>query len=259
MNRKTMVKWMSILCMGFVHTSCCCEGDQQIQSESKAPLDWFFVSTEPVVHLYNAYRLEIELPTKGLFPASVAVTRVESEIIDESINLMRPLIFTNPSNEFLKWNSTFDDLMAISEVFPITQFDMGGEDAHVENVLGAFHALDAKLGLIYAVNEFDDLETEIIGSLYDTQNIKPIAHIQAHAVSIIPTEEELKDNSQIDLWDMDSTAIARERFEALVYACIRELIEHDEPSIPDVPPGWKPVGPVRRVKWPPLLAHVEND
>ena len=257
MNGMSMVKWVCILAITMIQISCCCENQQEIQVATKAPLDWFFVSTEPVEPLYNAYRLLVIPPTRGLFPASIAVTRVESEVIDESADLVRPLIFTNPRNEFLQWNSAFDDLMAVSEVFPVIQFDMGGNNAYVENVLAAFRALDAKLGLIYAVNEFDDLETEMIGSLYDTQSTRPIAHFQTHAVTIIPPENEQQETT--DLWETDSTALARQRFETLVYECIRELIEHDAPLTPDVPPGWKPVAPARRVKWPPLLSHVEND
>lgn len=249
MKAGSMVRWMSILVVALINVSCSCPEDV-IKVRAKAPLDWYFVSTEPVDPLYNAYQLQIIPPTRGLFPASIGITRVESEVIDESVDLIKPLIFTNPRNEYLKWNSTFDDLMAISEVFPVTQFDMGGENAYIENILGAFRALGANLGLVYAVNEFDDLETEIIGSLYDTETTRPIAHFHAHAVSVFPEKKD-KDKP-INLWKTDSTAIARDRFESLVYACILELIEHDERAVPHAPPGWKPVGPARRVKWPPI-------
>lgn len=249
MNTGSIIRWVSIFAVALINVSCTCSADK-IAVTAKAPLDWYFVSTEPVDPLYNAYQLQIVPPTQGLFPASIGVTRIESEVLDESVDLMRPLIFANPRNEYLKWNSAFDDLMAISEVFPVTQFDMGGENAYIENVLAAFHGLGAKLGLIYAVNEFDDLETEIIGTLYDTESTKPIAHFQAHAVSVFP-EENQKDEP-VNLWKTDSTAIARERFESLVYSCFLELIEHDERTEPNAPPGWKPVGPAKRVKWPPV-------
>lgn len=257
MNSGSMVKWASILAMALINVSCCCpEGEGVIKVTSKAPIDWYFISTEPVEPLYNAYQLQIVPPTRGLFPASVGVTRIESEVIDESVDLIRPLIFTNPRNEYLKWNSTFDDLMAVSEVFPVTQFDMGGENAYLENVLGAFRGLGAKLGLVYAVNEFDDLETEIIGALYDTDSSRPIAHFHAHAVSVFP-EKNQKDEPP-NLWETDSTAIARQRFESLVYSCFLELIEHDERTEPNAPPGWNPVAPARRVKWPPVLGSSQR-
>lgn len=249
MNAKSLVRWAGIIAVALINVSCCCPSDE-IEVTAKAPLDWYFVSTEPVDPLYNMYQLQVVPPTRGLFPASIGVTRVESEVIDESVDLKRPLIFANPRNEYLKWNSAFDDLMAVSEVFPVTQFDMGGENAYIENVLAAFRGLGAKLGLIYAVNEFDDLETEIIGSLYDTESSQPIAHYHAHAVSEFPQEQEK--GEQVDLWKTDSTALARTRFESLVYASVLELIEHDQRTEPNAPPGYKPVGPAKQVKWPPV-------
>ena len=111
----SIVKWLSILSLGFVHLSCCCESEQEIHVETKAPIDWFFVSTEPVDPLYNSYRLQIVPPTRGMFPSSIAITRVESEVVDESVNLMKPLIFTNPRNEFVHWNNPVPVVAAIVE------------------------------------------------------------------------------------------------------------------------------------------------
>ena len=98
--------------------------------------------------------------------------------------------------------------------------------------------------------EFDDLETEIIGSLYHVDSTRPIANFHAHAVSVFP--EQQNKNEPLNLWETDSTAIARQRFESLVYSCFLELLEQDERSEPNAPPGWKPVGPAKRVKWPPV-------
>ncbi len=228
-------------------------GCAQKQMDVWAPkplVDWYHISTEPLEPLYDQYRIVATEPTKGLFPANVGVTRVAVEFTHgTSEEAERPLLLTDPRNEFLQWNSALDDQMAISEVFPISQFDLGGGEAEPEQVLAAFRALDARLGLVYAMNELSDTKTEMIGTLYETVSAHPIAHFHASAISVTPPEDERTGHG--DLWETDSKALVRAKFERLVHACMRELILQDEPADVKAPTGWTPVGPTRPVEWPP--------
>ena len=213
-------------------------------------VDWNSVSFRPVARLYDDYRIVVPRPTQGLFPANIAVTRVAIGVIDDDLDRIAPIIRKDPRNEFLQWNSAFDNQMAVSEVFPVDQFDMGGGVAEPEQVVAAFRALHARLGLLYAMNELSSSETEMLGTLYDTHTAQPVAFIHAHATSIVAAEGDAEDEP-VDLWETDSKALVRRKFERLVYACLHELITQDVPAAIVTPEGWTPVLPVRPVEWPP--------
>lgn len=218
----------------------------------KPGVHWEDIAGQPVPPLRNEYRILIPQPTKGLFPAAIGVTRVAVEHADdEPLRRGRHLV-RDPRNELLRWNSAFDDQMAISEVFPVAQRNLAGGEAEPELILAAKRALNARLSLVYAMNEPSEIESEMIGALYDTESAKLVAAFHAQAVSVLPPEEE-RDKEPVDLWESDSKALVRAKFEHLVYACIRDLILHDEPAPIEAPSGWVPVGPIQPVEWPPRL------
>ena len=211
---------------------------------------WSHVSTVPTVPVRCGYRILVPEPTKGLFPASMAVTRVAVEAANDEMPIPHSTLLTDPRNEFLQWNRALDDQMAISEVFPVRSRDLGGGEADPQQILAAFRALHARLGLVYAVNELSRTESEMFGVLYDTKSSRPVASFHTQAVSAIPPERE-SCQEPADMWETDSRALVRERFERLVHACIRELILRDEPETVEPPPGWIPAGPTLPAEWPP--------
>gem|GEM_PF-1180270 len=238
------------------------------RASPKPPAAW---TPKPLVHwkhlgkdLANPPRNEFTIvasqPTKGLFPATIGVTRVALEIPTDSLPDAaaepKPRLSKDPRNEFLYWNMALDDQMAVSEVFPIDQFALGGGDADPELVLAALRALHARLGLVYAVNEMSEHETEVIGALYATETSQPIAYVHAHAASVVPSKDDPENEN--DLWMTDSRALVRMKFEQLVYACVRQLIQHDEPGPVEAPTGWSPVLPAQPVQWPPRNQRVQR-
>lgn len=194
----------------------------------------------------DGFEIVTARPTVGLFPANLAVTRVA--IAEDEDRAGDPVLFADPRNEFLQWNRAFDDQMAISEVFPLDQRDLGGGTADPAQILAAFRGLHARLGLIYAVNEISPIESEMFGALYDTEAGTPVALIQAHAESVSAAHEK---NEQANPWETDSRALVRKKFEKLAYQTIYTLIINDQPSRTDPPAGWIPAGPIRPVEWPP--------
>ncbi len=241
---------------------------------------WYDIAPIEVPALEEHYRIVVPRPTKGLFPANLGVTRVGLLPLDSEVRQVVPVIRKDPRNEFLRWNASFDDQMAISEVFPIDQFDLGGGIAEPEQIVSAFRALDARLGLVYAVNELSEDETEMIGVIYDVPAFRPIAYLHTSAESIVPPDPKAKRGAKVvtpgqpatesdaktlarakakaadskeppNLWDTDSKALVRRKFEQMLYACMFELIQFDEPEVIDVPEGWKPVAPELPAAWPP--------
>lgn len=236
---------------------CACK--EKVEPWAPAPrVDWYHISTEPVPQLVNDYRIITDQPSKGLFPGNVAVTRVAlrevKDLPTDDQGSIEPVILKDPRNEFLHWNGAFDDQLALAETFPIDQFALGGGRAIPGQIVSSFHALEARVGLIYGVNELSPIETEVIGTLYDVPSGAPIAYIQAQARSVLPPEGAEPEKNP-DLWTTDSRALARANFERLVYECMRELILRDEPSEVEEPMGWKSLHPPHPVVWPPNIYH----
>ncbi|MGB2985595.1 MAG: hypothetical protein WBE26_06900, partial [Phycisphaerae bacterium] len=119
--------------------------DKCVQVWTPKPLvRWDHLFTQPAYPVRDGYRVLVPQPTHGLFPAAMAVTRVALDDTDEQVRAPRLYLLTDPRNEFLQWNSALDDQMAVSEVFPIVERDLGGSEARPEQVLAAFRALHAR-------------------------------------------------------------------------------------------------------------------
>ncbi len=215
----------------------------------KPRVEWGHITSRPIGAVRNEYRVLAPAPTQGMFPANLGVTRVSLEAGEDDGAATGPRLYADPRNEFLQWNSALDDQMAVSEVFPIAQRDLGGGEADPAQILAAFRALHARLALLYAVNEVSETQTEMFGALFDTRTSEPVAAIQAEAVSLPPPTEE--EDAKPDLWETDSRALVRARFAKLVHRCVHELIRNDQPAVIETPTGWTPAGPVRPVEWPP--------
>ena len=240
----------------------CAEKKAQVCWSPAPRVAWSDVTETPAETPRDAYRILTDAPTQGLFPAAVGVTRIAVNVdgaptaMADTIAIdsdSRLLLHRDPRNEFLRWNSSFDNQMAVSEVFPIAQRDLGGDQVAPRRINDAFHALDARVGLVYGVNELSACETEMFGAIYETATARPLALVHAQAASVPP----LNDADADDPWKHDSRALVRARFERLVHGCMRELIRNDEPAPVAPVEGWVPVGPIMPVEWPPK--HFGSD
>lgn len=224
-----------------------CAAQQKNGWEQTPRVEWNQVGGKTNEPKSTGYHVLSPSTTQGIFPANIGVTRVTMEQIDELSPATPPHLVTNPRNESLLWNAAMDDQMAISEVFPVRQRDMGGAPATPENIVSAMHALGASLGLIYAVNEVADNRTEMFGMLYETSTLKPLATFRTEAEELAPDQVEKPD----EIWRTDSRAIAQRQFEAQLRSCMREMIDRDNPAEVEAPEGWVPENPIRTVVWPP--------
>lgn len=228
-----------------------CASSKEVDAWTPTPIaQWRHITVGVAPEVENGYRITIDDPIEGLFPASLGVTRVGLIAEEEDSRIVRPRLVTDPRNEFLQWNASLDDQMAVSEVFPIAERDLGGGEAEPEQILAAFRALHATLSMVYAVNELSEDRTEIIAVLHENSTGRRIAAMHAMATSI-PLPEDYDEKDPVDLWKYDSRALARAELEKHLRACMRELIARNVPTKVDVPAGWKPEGPLRPVEWPP--------
>lgn len=241
-----------LFCLVLAMASGCASRKKTEQAWVAPPrAGWHDLSTEPIPEIREGYALLIDESTEGLFPAGMAVSRVALTGDPQGPVAREIVLVRDPRNEFLQWNSAFDDLMALSEVFPIAPRDLGGAEAEPAQINAAMRALTARLGLVYAVNQLTPTETELLGVIYDTTRARPVAAIHASAESILPTRKSCNHAyEELDPWSSDSQARARQKFEGLAHACLWELILQDKPPTPTPEEGWIPIQPMREVEWP---------
>lgn len=246
------------LCLNSVIAGCA-PARARNQVWTPAPrVTWQELGNQPPSSLENGFHISAAGPTRGLFPTPVAVTRVA---VADAANGRAPVVGRtvlqrDPRNEFLRWNSTFDYLMAVSEVFPIEQRDLGGAPAETPAILAAARAFKARLGLVYAFNELTESEAEMFGVLYDAVAARPLAQIHARAQSTMTPRE--RQSRRANLWETDARALVREQFERHLRSCMRELILADEPAEVVAPEGWRPIPPTLPPAWPPLASPAPN-
>ncbi len=224
--------------------------------ESKKPwvapqrVAWSDVATEPVESVENGYRIVQSDATEGLFPCALAVSRIAAETprTNAGGSLAAP---STPHNEFLIWNTSFDNLPAVSEAFPVVERDLGEYPVEPQLILSAARAFHAGLSLIYAVNQLAPEKYEMLGVLHDTKTGKPIAVFHTVNETIIRPKNAKKAHNNVDAWEYEARALARLQFKSLALACFRELIAHDVPQRQEPPEGWTPNRPLAPMHWPP--------
>lgn len=228
-------------------------GAQQQMWTPQPRAEWCDLSPQPVEPATNGHRILLHQPTKGLFPASMAVTRLAVRESSDGEAPREPVLLTDPRNEYLQWNRALDDKMAVSEVFPIFPRDLAGNSATPDQILRAFRALHARIGLVFAVNELSESEAEMLGVLFDVRAGQPIASIHARARTI--SEEEAPEDERQNIWKTDARALVRADFEKSLRDAVRTLISTDQPPEMEPTEGWKPILPMRPVDWPPQDAR----
>lgn len=230
-----------------------CSQKQVVEPWSPKPLvDWRHVAIGDARPPENGCIILAPGPTQGLFPTDVAVTRVAKVVVDNGVEATQ--LYADPRNEFLRWNSVFDDQWAISEVFPLQQRDLAGGEAEPAAILAASRGLDADMSLIYAVNELAANETEMFGVLYQTDGGRPLAAIHARATSAPCSPECPEADDPYHAWVTDSRVLVRDRFAEFAHDCMRQLVLHDQPVSVPAPAGWTHEHPPYPT-WPPAPAN----
>ncbi len=200
-------------------------------------------------------------PTEAVFPVSLAVARVkvvDTECVTpgggESTGHALELDVL-PKVDMLRWNSAFDDVRPVSEVFPLSRIAMNGTRVNLSNLMAASRAMTGRLCLVYSPTHLTESETEIRGVLYQLEGTRALAAIHARAVV------HLYDGETGELLDIETEpgvpvatphVAAERRFRELVRAAILELIANDEPGTPMPEDGWVPQGPLEPRIWPPI-------
>ncbi len=211
---------------------------------------WDDVTSATITPAGDQYAILESNASEGRFPCSIAVSRIAIEA-DEEAGQRRRVVPVTPHNEFLIWNSSFDDLWLISEVFPIAQRALGGAAVEARLIVDAAYTFDARMSLIYGFNVVSPTRCEMLGVLHESSTGAPIAAIHASAESIPRLEKDKPAKHNLDAWEHEARALVRAKFEKLMIDCMRELIARDTAVQIDVPEGWTPIRPMYPLEWPP--------
>lgn len=190
--------------------------------------------------------------TKSLFPASLAVARVEGDGAASNLAMA-------PLGDLMNWMSLWDDTWLVSEVVPITYPVRPKRFVTTGELLAAARDRHAGLCLIYTVATGEAAGiavAEVRGELYDARNEKLLATLHADAGVLPIGEDELAPlpppgRADVDRRHVDPWFIANDRFAELARDCVLELIERDDRPL-------APAGPARRVQYVPSLNRYTN-
>ncbi len=203
----------------------------------------------------NEFRLLVEGRTRGVFPASIGVTRVHP-LPDGSEDRDKLILDMKPAVDFLRWNSAFDDLRSISEVFPIEQMALNGAQPSIDSILAAGDALRAELCLIYAEVPEGPAQAEVSGVLFEVHDRRPLAAIRSLAAVADPidgdeTVSHPDEKSTVAREQRDPRLVSEQYFEALMRKCLLALMHNDDPAERVAPEGWVPERMLEPAIWPP--------
>lgn len=235
-----------------------------------------FTATAPVVPWHDLIDEDATLPdddfilyttgaTKGLFPISLAVARIAAIQPDEPAppepDEYELALNMEPLHKFLQWNSAFDDLRAVSEVFPLSRIAMNGQPVSMASVVDATQSVTGRLCLLYTAADIGPTESEIRGVLYRVSDGQPLAAIHARGIYVEPEDDEEEETdeaeepeSELDelLTPCTPRLVAEHRFRSLTRDCILKLLANDEPVEPAPEEGWVPEAPLAPQIWPPI-------
>ncbi len=242
--------------MGLATALLACVGCEKKSAEyylpTAAPVEWGALALGDPVAAEDDYRLIVEEPTQGVFPAALAVARVAALPVDEQTALVLDM---TPEVDFLDWNSLFDDFRSVSEAFPLNEMALDGADVSAASLLDAAEALDAGMLLIYTEVRLSLHRALLRGVLYDVDARRMLASVQSSAYvpdPILPDEDCDRDLSSAEQQRRDARLLALARFEQNMRDCMLALMANDEPVSPVAPEGWIPDRPIEPIMWPPV-------
>ena len=251
------------VCVSVLLIGAGCEKRKKVEFVATDPvLQWTDLELSAETDLEDSYAMLAEKPTVGLFPAAVAVVRVKSVYYGDTAGEIRLEMNTEPEAELLPWNSLLDDQRVVSGAFPIKPIALQGEDVTVGHLLSTANAMKASICLIYATAELNETESEVRGALYDTENLRPLAALRAHA-RIDDLDEALGElpepapfnpeyfDAAKDPRYHDPPGMAIYKFESLVRDCVIALRKADTPLQNQPTDGWVPERPPDALLWPP--------
>lgn len=200
--------------------------------------------SSPVQSGENGYVLLEKAATRGLFPAGLAVVRLDKPnplvVCDDplfvcdrgwELSTLRP-------EEAAYWNMLFKTVAKARGVFIMDRQSAISPDCDLKDVVRAMRARNVELCLIYGPRLVPDGSAGLAGVILDVASGEYLAYVQSEA-GVLDFEPPRPDRPKHDQSHQDVNYIAARRFEKQVRACVLDLIERDERPATTQPSPWR--------------------
>jgi hypothetical protein len=176
-------------------------------------------------------------PSKGRFPAGLAVAKVVSMADGESSRNLR--ICEKPTDQLAYWNGVFDPLPPVREVAMLKGQGLDPRGASWNEILSEASRIDCNLCVIYGRWEREFGDADLIGVLCDVRQARTLGAFRVPLVldnvNYDDEEDWLPPEGVLSPAEYDAEAELRQ----MVRDAVWDLAKHDEPSATTQPSPWQ--------------------
>lgn len=199
---------------------------------------------QPLQVVENAYFLLDDEKSTGRFPCTLALARRD---VSADPNAGDNLAVLVPRDE-AHWTETFRGLAGVRDVMFIGPVAMRAYGNNIAQRCAVARKLGADLLLDYAYGQTGPNSAKLVGVLYETASVRPLATMHAQQTirdadgAEAPPKEVWQaaddDVDEPDIRDYDAVYQAKRAFERHALDCIRILLERDRPAPTTQPHRW---------------------
>jgi hypothetical protein len=176
-------------------------------------------------------------PSKGRFPAGVAIARIVSAVSDPN-DPRKIRITETPTDQAAYWNGLLDSLPPVREVALIRGQGLDPRGAAWDDVLKQSEKIDCRLCLIYGRSNQESGDADLVGVLWDAQETKALVAFRTPLVmddGLPEAEEQTPLEGVFSPPELDAEQHLRE----LVRDAVWDLARRDAPSATTQPSPWQ--------------------
>jgi len=183
----------------------------------------------------GAYRLLADVPSRGRFPCSVAVAKFARQG-EVGCGSQGHLVLASLGRKgVVYWNELFDNVSAVSEVFPIESRHLPTESVEAADVVAAAARLHAGLCVVLSDGCVAETGRQAVAAVYDATTGLPVVVAKSDVVSCCGESADRRCCGE---------GIGRQvtrQLEKLVHRAIWQLVQRDEGTTTQTSPWsqWK--------------------
>jgi hypothetical protein len=199
---------------------------------------------QPVKAPETGYVLLDSQPSRGRFPAALAVVRLDKPdplFVPDGALLVSERgweVADLPSEEATWWNGLLKTVPMTRAVYVLDRGCMASPDCDLKQVIEAARRFKLELCLIYGPRSVSDGSAGLAGAIIEVSSGQYLAYIQAEA-GPCDVEPPRPDRPKHDLSHQDVNYLAARRFERQARSCVIDMIGRDQPAPATQPNPWR--------------------